>query len=269
MPSVRPLNSAGSKSGSAATARTARQRAAGELRLEAQQIADEQRRIAADAARLDKGTSDRDAWRRLAGDKEQLADRVDDLQRAAEQLSGTSRGADQDSARQQTSRAARELNEQRIAGRMREGAKEMRDASAAPAPGGRGGKPAPKPGSAEAEQQIARALDRVIDQLNGADGTATDLSRALNETRAVRERLDKVERELREAEAKKPAQRGQGGTAGAGPQTGENAGTGDLQRLREQYAKELQRARETLSRLERSAPGAGRGARRQKRTNGA
>ena len=71
----------------------AQQRAAGEVRLEAQQIADEQRRIASEAARLAKGTdqANADGWRRLSGEKDKLADRVDALQRTAEQFAGGSK----------------------------------------------------------------------------------------------------------------------------------------------------------------------------------
>ena len=65
----------------------ARQRAAGELRSEAQQVAQEQRRIAAETERLDKGgEGNGEARKRLADEKDSLAQRVDDLQRSAEQL---------------------------------------------------------------------------------------------------------------------------------------------------------------------------------------
>ena len=64
----------------------AQRQAAGDARLEAQQIADEQRRIAEQASRLEKETSgdgsNQDAWRRLAGEKDKLADRVDALERS-------------------------------------------------------------------------------------------------------------------------------------------------------------------------------------------
>jgi hypothetical protein len=239
-----------------------RQRAAGELRLEAQQIADEQRRIAGETGRLEKATGDLDAWRRLAGEKEKLADRVDDLRRAAEQLAGADRARGQDAAREQSSSAARELSEQRIAERMRETAKQMREASPPATPGGRGSTPAPRRGSAEAEQQMARALDRVIDRLNGTDGkdgTAEDLSKALDEARTLRERLDTLERELRDAEAATGAASGRGGRTAGAAARGDNAGIEDLRALRQRYAKEVQRTRETLSRLERSAPGSGQG----------
>src|SRR5207237_697248 len=70
-----------------------RRRALGDLQLESQQVAEAQRRIAREADRLDReGGGTVDARRRLAGEKEQLADRVDaggargDAQRLADQL---------------------------------------------------------------------------------------------------------------------------------------------------------------------------------------
>src|SRR5213078_4932866 len=67
----------------------ARKRALGDLQLESQQVAEAQRRGAAEAERLDReGGGAADARRRLAGEKEQLADRVDALQQAAQRLGG-------------------------------------------------------------------------------------------------------------------------------------------------------------------------------------
>ncbi len=78
----------------------------------------------------------------------------------------------------------------------------------------------------------------------------------------MRDRLDRLERQVREADARNSAGRqGQGqGAPAAGrararaPGGNPNQGQ-DAQRLREQYAKELQGARESLSRLERGSPG--------------
>jgi hypothetical protein len=241
----------------------AQQRAAGEVRLEAQQIADEQRRIASEAARLAKGTdqANADGWRRLSGEKDKLADRVEALQRTAEQLGGGSKppapGSPGQASRQesQPGAAARELARQQIAERMRETARKMRDAAGADSASGRSGRPAPRQGAAEAEQQIARSLDQIVDQLGGAATGAEDLSRELDQARAIRERLDRTERELQKADANGAAGRqGQGRATGAG-----QGASDDVQRLREQYAKELQTARESLSRLERAAPGSGLG----------
>jgi hypothetical protein len=238
----------------------ARQRAAGELRLEAQQIADEQRRIAAEAERLQKGGSaNADAWRRLAGEKDNLADRVEELQRTAGQLASADKRdprktADSTDKTTGVAAAARELERQQIGRRMRETAKEMRETaveSSKPSPSPRGSTPPSR--AAEGEQQIARALDRVLDQLGGAAQDAQSVSKELGATRGIQERLDRLEREIREAETKdKNGRSGRGGSTGAGQ-------SAELQRLRDEYKKELQRARETLSRLDRSAPRAGQG----------
>jgi archaellum component FlaC len=234
----------------------ARQRAAGEMRLEAQQIADEQRRIAAEAGRLEKGegTTNQDAWRRLAGEKDKLADRVDDLQRAAGQLG---RESAQDKG---ASAAARELEQEQVSRRMRDTAKQMRDPAGSDA-GQRASKtPSSRGGSAEAEQQIARILDRVVDQLGGGAAETQDLSSHLDQTRSIRDRLDRLERQIKEAESKESSKgRGQASAQGSQGREGrEGAGGsgkgGDLDRLREEYARELQKARETLSKLERSTP---------------
>jgi Domain of unknown function (DUF4175) len=204
-----------------------RQRAASEARLEAQQIAEEQRRIAAEAERLEKGggAGNTDAWRRLAGENEKLADRVDALEHGGQQ-------------------AGRDMQRERVAERMRDAAKQIRDATAERPTVGRGASPSPAaPKVADAEQQISRAVDRIVDQLgdragNGG-GTPQELARQLDETRAIRERLDKLEQQLQDAESK--------------------GASAEAQRLREQYGQELQRARQTLSRLERSDAGAGGG----------
>jgi hypothetical protein len=227
----------------------ARQRAAGDLRLEAQQVADEQRRIAGEAARLERGTdgSDRDGWRRLSGDKDKLADRVDALQRTAEQLSKSEtapRAVDPVSA------AAQELSRQQIADRMRDTARTMREAAAAETAAARGSKPSSPQGAAASEQQLARALEQIADGLDGTPDAAA-LARQLDRTRAIRDRLDRLERDIREADARSAAGRqGQGRAAG-------NAGGGsEAERLREQYGRELQSARHSLAELERSSPGA-------------
>ena len=226
-----------------------RQRASGELRMEAQQIAEEQRRIAGEAGRLDKGSPDPDAWRRLAGEKDTLADRVDELQRSARQLAASEKqGGDAESAGR-TAGAADELQQQRIAGRIRETAKEMRETSAVPS-AGRAGQAAPSR-RAETEQELARALDRLVDRLSVAAGV-DEIAQALDESRRMRGRLDRLEDQIRDAEAQQRSDRAAGGRSGAGAPQPDR-----LQQLREEYAREAQRTRQTLSRLERAAPGAG------------
>ena len=118
----------------------------------------------------------------------------------------------------------------------------MREAAGADGAGGRAAKPAPRTGAAETEQQIARALDQIVNQLGGTAG-AEDLSRELDQARAMRERLDRLERQVREADARNSGGRqgqGQGRATGSRSGSGEGASAGpnpadDAQRLREQY----------------------------------
>jgi hypothetical protein len=256
----------------------AQQRAAGDVRLEAQQIADEQRRIAGEAARLAKGetTANADGWRRLAGEKDNLADRLDALQKTAEELAavGPRTPSGQGAA---TASAAKEIASQQIARRMRETAKEMRQPTGA-AGSSRGSKPTTQQGPADAEQQLARALDRIVDQLGGSEAGAAELSRNLDQARTLRDRLDRLERQIRQDDAARTGRgappRGEaqnGGRAAGRAQAqgqGQNGGTdsasgaaatGDSRGQREEVAKELQSVREALGQLERNSPGAGGG----------
>ena len=212
----------------------AQRQAAGDARLEAQQIADEQRRIAEQASRLEKETSgdgsNQDAWRRLAGEKDKLADRVDALEKSVQQMAAGQKPGAQPG---QAGNLGKELAQGQISGRMRDTAKKMREVPA-PAAGGRGTKPSPQRGAAEAEQQLARTLDQMVDRMSGGD--AQTLARELDQSRSIRERLNRLENQVREA-----------------------GGSEESQQLREQYAKELGAARDSLSRLERGSPGSGLG----------
>ena len=211
-----------------------RRRAAGELQLEAQQIAEEQRRIAAEADRLGRGqgSSTADARRRLSGEKEQLADRVDGLERDVTSLAKDAAGAG-------FKEAGRELEREQIGRRMREGAKQIRE----------GG------GSGASEEQLARALDKVVQQLGGTKADARASAEQLDQTRAIRNRLDQLERQIADAAARQQAGGREAGRAGRSGAEAES----ELQRLRQEYAKELQQAREALGRMQQSAPQTGLG----------
>ena len=218
----------------------AKTRAAAELRMEAQQIADEQQRIAGEAERLDKGAADNqgaadhDAVRRLAGEKDKLAERVDGLRTSAAAL-------------------GKELDAQQIATRMRETARQMREQNTGARAGRNGTGAAPRK-LAEAEQQIAQALSRALDRLGGNRDGVGEISRALDQTRRMREQLDAVEQRLRRAEAKAA----RGGGRGTGP-SGPPSLPDDVRQLRQEYAQAARRTRDELSRLERGAPGSGAG----------
>ena len=225
----------------------ARRRAASDLQLDAQQIAGEQRRIAAEAARLDKAdpAASADGRRRLAGEKDQLADRVDGLERSARSLAGQGRPGreDGDRASSQADAVARELEGQQIGARMRETAKAMRDGESA--------------NTAPAEEAIAQALERVAGQLAGGAAEAGDTASRLEETRRIRDRLDSLERRIADAEAKA----GHSAASSSGGERGNQGRTTqtDVDELRQEYGRELERAREALGRLQASAPRSGEG----------
>jgi len=236
----------------------ARQRAAGELQLEARQVAEAQRRTAAESARLEKEgqQANADALRRLAGEKDRLADRVDDLQRGAKQLERDTPGAAGAPFRD----AAQRLQGEQVSERMRATAGQIRQRAGATA----GTKPSPgqpqgqSASQAQVEQQLSRALDSVVDTLGG-NADARRLTDELDRTRGMRERLDRLAQQVREAEqnARAGQQPGRSGTPSPGRsgQTGSQAGGGDgsaqqrLERAREDYARELERSREALGRL--------------------
>jgi hypothetical protein len=252
------------------------QRTAGELQLEAQQIAEGQRRIAAETTRLEKDGQGRsaDALRRLAAEKDKLASRVDELHRATRQ-------AERDMPRASGAPfrdAAAELQGQQIGNRMRASAQQMRDRASTPAASGQNQSKAQS--QAQTERQLSRALDSVVDKLGGsAPGDARRLTDQLDGTREMRDRLNRLEQQVRNAEAEARAaratQRGgsekssgqsqqpasdrsgrgnpQGGrqAAGATGSGGDQGGASQrLQQARAEYARELQRSRDTLGRLQ-------------------
>ncbi|MCA1561070.1 MAG: hypothetical protein LC804_12655 [Acidobacteria bacterium] len=279
-----------------------RQRALGELQLEARQLADEQRRIAAAAGRLNGQQADADARRRIAGDKERLADRVAGMERTARQLAAGTQGQD----RTALAEAVRELDRQQLARRMREGAAQIRERGAPQGEADRGAnRPQSGPpqrggerqadgtprqgGYAESEQQLARALDRVADRMGGAAGTTADaearkLSEQLARARDARDRLEAVERELDRLGRERQAPESSPGQAAGTPQASPGAATqgalpsqqgaqpgqqgddasggggrgGGLQRLQQEYSRQLREAQELLDQLRRDNPTLGR-----------
>jgi hypothetical protein len=260
----------------------ARQRTAGELRLEAQQIADAQRRSAAEAARLEKERSgsatDRataDALKRLAAEKDKLADRIDRLQQRARDAEGDAPGAEGAPLRE----AARQLHGQQAGARMRDSAQQLRDRATAGTGASQAGSgpqsTSATPSAAQREQQLTRTLESVANALNGG-GTdeGRKLADQLDRTRDMRDRLNGLEQQLRSAEAQAAAGRsGDDGRSGApspgggrgteqgGRQAGQGSGSGNgpgaIQRAREEYARELQRSRESLGRMRAEQRGSG------------
>jgi hypothetical protein len=221
------------------------ERARSDLQLEGQQIAQEQRRIAAEAERLDRstGAAATDAWKRLADDKGRLAQRVDELQRAVARSGAGPKG--------QSSNVARELGA--VGQRMRASAQQMRDA------------PRGQSGSAKGEQELARSLERIAGQLNTiVTPEARQLSAELDEMHAIRDRLQRLEQQMRDAAAEdgaspEPRQgsSGRGGQGDGGGGRGGAAQTNEAQRLQEEYRREIERSRQALERLSAGQPSGG------------
>jgi hypothetical protein len=214
--------------------------AGSDLKLEAQQIAQEQHRIAAEAGRLGKnnaGAGTTDARKRLADEKDQLASRVDDLTRNAQQQSRGASGADGKSLEN----SARTLQRDKIADRMRGGARQLREGQGAI--------------SGAAEEELARSLDQVA---RGLGATDSPLSNQLDQTRAIRDGVQRAEQQLHDAEARARAANGAGGSSSGESSRGANGRQGtspsteaarDVERLRNEYQRKLQRAEEALRRL--------------------
>ena len=84
----------------------------------------------------------------------------------------------------------------------------------------------PQGSRAAGEQQLARALDQVAEKLGGtATADARKLSEQLDRTRELRNRLDALETQMRQAKGKTD---------------------GSLEKLQQQYAQEVSRARQAL-----------------------
>jgi hypothetical protein len=205
-----------------------RRRAMGDLQLEAQQIADAQRRLGNEASRTTAGATGDDARRKLAAEQERLADRAQRLGESARQLSQSAEAEEQ----QALADAGREIDKQRIAERMRESAQSMRSASAKPSAtaSARADKSTPTPGDEPAE--IARALDHVAERLGdaagGRDGETSRLSEQLSRAQELRDRLARLQRSMEElqqqgAQSAQSAQSAQGATGAEGAQGTQSA----------------------------------------------
>lgn len=277
----------------------ARQRRLGDLGLEARQLADAERQIASELSRVGKsGTPSGDALRRLAGEKERLADRVDKLQNSVKQLAGADRANGRDAGA--VGAVDTELERQRLPQRMRDSASAIRAAAGDSHGAASGAAGALDPARQSAvEQDLARALDRVAEKIGSASGAqnadARRLSDRLAETRDARDRLSEVERKLddkqrelaaasqkggRSSSTPRPgsppngqAQGGRqaGGQNGSGPKAqgdqqskgsgapGGSATQGEVARLQEEYGRLYRQARELIDQLRRDNPQAGAG----------
>lgn len=238
----------------------AQSRAMNDARMEAQQLAEAQRRLAEDAARVARDGAGADAARRVAAEKERLAERLDALGRRLDagrqarperQGSQAGRGSGSSQA-DQTARDAAAAS-RRLAREQRDGAGDWARE------GTQGSQRAPaSPGAArlaEGERQMAADLERLARRLgappSGAgEADARRLANDLDEARAARERLADLERQIddlrRQAES---GQRGEGDSAAR-----------RLDGLQREFGREAQRARELASRRPGNQQNDGRGA---------
>jgi hypothetical protein len=237
-----------------------RKRAMGDLQLEAQQLADAERRLGNESSRTASGGAGDDARRKLAAEQERLADRA---QRLGESVRELAQSGNSDE-RQSITEAGREIEKQRLSERMREAAQAMREG---------GGEQK----AAASAQELARALDQVAERLGdaggGRDGETAKLSEQLSRTQELRDRLGRLQRSMDElqkqgaqdspnaqgsagaqgADASKPGAEGKDGASG---QRGANAGgRGSVERLQRDVDNQLRDAQKLAEDLRRENPG--------------
>jgi hypothetical protein len=180
-------------------------RAAGDLQLEASQLAEAERRLARTLRGEGQAAPAADALRQMAGEQARLAERAARLEASAralageapprEGVSGTSRAARRE--------AARGLAEAQIERRLRESASELRRL------GGAGGDPRPgeRERAAEQMERVARSLEasaRALASAAESDRERSRLSERMARAGEVRDRLEALARQFQEAARRGP-----------------------------------------------------------------
>ena len=255
-----------------------RRRQLGDLQLETRQLADAERRLAEELTRAGESGQGSDARRQAAADQERLAGRAERLQRQLRELSGQGQPSTE---RDAVGRAARDLESQRVAERMRQTAQEVRDGSqaadsATTTTTRREGRPVtpPRPASdpGRAGADIARTLDDVASRLDAARdgdrGNAQRLSDELSRARDLRDRLAEVERSLERLSSQAQGQRreangrdqraearpGQRATDAGAREGDPAASAAEVAALQRQLAEQLRETRERAEALSRDNP---------------
>jgi hypothetical protein len=235
-----------------------RRRAAGEAQLEARQLADAQRQIASELNRTG-GEAAGDSLRRMAGDQERLADRARRLQDALRRQAGSG------------TEAAAELERQKLPERMQQSADALRNAAESGTGTQRGpGASGARAGLVEAkrqqpaQQELARALDRLADRLAAPKDTkendrdAGKLSEQIGRAQELQDRINSLTNEMKElagSSGRSPGSQGQGQSGRANQGRGVGAGgSGDSARLRDEAQRALQQTRELMEQLRRQDP---------------
>lgn len=259
-----------------------RRRALGDLQLEARQLADQERQLAAESARQRDGQAGSDAMRRLAGEQDRLADRLQRVQDGLRQQSsqagtpgrsgaGGASGTDASKLQQAAADAAKDIQNQRLTERMQQAAEAMRrstNQSPSSSDGPASGTPTARagaPNQAGAQQELARALDRLADRLNLADTPQDDESRKMNDqvarARDLRNRMDDLTRQLQELDQQasnqsrgvpQPSAQGQApsSTPNAPAGRGQGGSSGDpaaMERLRAEVDRQMKEVRQLLA----------------------
>ena len=260
------------------------QRRLGDLQLEARQLAEAERRLAGEMPRAGVGGEASGRGRQMASEQERLASRTERLGQQLRDLSRQARGRDGRAALDQ---AGRELESGKVAERMREAARTLKDGAKTPQvgahasaestrPGAQPGTPSgTPPGTTAADAssaaaigtEVARTLDRVADRLDagrsGDPGAAGRLSDTLSQAKQLREQIEGVERSLEQLNAR--GQNARGGRDQYGqprqPQSsqagerGEHAATNaEVAGLQRQVAEQMREARAQVEHLGRAAP---------------
>ncbi len=238
--------------------------ALGDLHLEAQQAAEAQRQIARDAASAEAanakqaqpkggGRSGDPALRRLAGEKERVADQIEQLAQGLKSA-GASAGLD-GRQRQAIEAVNKDLDRLQLPKQMRDQAAAMR----APEKGD-----VNRPPSAAGEQEISKTLDRLVDRLGAASGSGETrkASEQLGQTKETRDHLAELQRKVDNLQRQMAAgptdsQQGKPAKAGDGAKSTQSVGTAgrggdraaELAKAQQEYLRELRRAADQLDRL--------------------
>ena len=263
----------------------AQRRAMGDLSLEARQLADAQRGLANEAQRLANGKTPPDALRRLSGDQERLADRLQQMERSARKLASAGEQVSPDD-KQALSDAANDMDRQQLERRMRDSAATMRTASEAqPSPASRkegeaqaqpqAGADRPSQAQAAAVQdnpaarteanragtdgkQIADVLDNIAKRLGSTAGRGDDaevkqLSGQLAQAQKAQEQLKDIERRVEEL--RQQIQQAQQQAGQQGSKDSAQGSSDKLAKLQEELQKALKQGEEMMAQIGQSGGG--------------
>jgi hypothetical protein len=248
-------------------------RALGDMRLEANQLADAERQVASELRRLGQqqqgsgqsGDQARDALRRIGGEKQRLADRAQRVEQGIQKMldaSKQAKGGDQARTKALAS-AADELARQQLSSKMRQSAEALQKS----ADGASGEQTKDLAARADAEQRMAQALDRVSGALAQAasneSADARKMADQLSKVQDLRRQLDRVQRQMdalargqqssgspesSDSPASGSKAAGEQGREGAGQSTDQQGSRlSDLEHVRDDLLKTLQQTRDMLA----------------------